>query len=153
MCFGGVTASHIMKVINEVANKHKVIALNASNTSDDIQNAENFGRYSFQGSFSADQVARGLAYYYGQIKKKEKKFYILCQDYGFGHIFADGFKNGLKEYFPEAQIVGEDYHKLFLTGFCPLPGKNQGLRRRGHLYGRLGARCGQSCQTGSAIGS
>jgi len=115
----GTDGSHIMKVINEVANKHKVIALNASNTSDDIQNAENFGRYSFQGSFSADQVARGLAYYYGQIKKKEKKFYILCQDYGFGRIFAEGFKNGLKEYFPEAQIVGEDYHKLFLTDFAP----------------------------------
>jgi len=115
----GCDGSHIMKVINEVANKYKVIALNASNTSDDIQNAENFGRYSFQASFSCDQVARGLAYYYGQIRKKEKKFYILCQDYAFGHIFADGFKKGLKEYYPEAQIVGEDYHKLFLTDFAP----------------------------------
>ena len=115
----GCDGSHIMKVINEAANKYKVIALNASNSSDDIQNAENFGRYAFQGSFSCDQVARGLAYYYGQIQKKEKKFYILCQDYAFGHIFADGFKHGLKEYYPEAQIVGEDYHKLFLTDFAP----------------------------------
>ena len=70
----GTDGSHIMKVINEVANKYKVIALNASNTSDDIQKAENFGRYAFHASFSSDQVARGLAYYYGQIKKKEKKF-------------------------------------------------------------------------------
>jgi len=115
----GCDGSHIMKIINQVANKHKVIALNASNTSDDIQDAENFGRYSFQGSFSCDQVARGLAYYYGQIKKKEKKFYILCQDYAFGRIFAEGFKKGLKEYYPDAQIVGEDYHKLFLTDFAP----------------------------------
>jgi branched-chain amino acid transport system substrate-binding protein len=115
----GTDGSHIMKVINEVANKYKVIAINASNTSDDIQNAENFGIYSFQSGFSSDQVARGLAFYYGKIKKKEKKFYILCQDYGFGHTFADGFKNGLKTYYPEAQIVGEDYHKLFLTDFAP----------------------------------
>lgn len=114
----GTDGSHIMKIINEVANKYKVIALNASNTSDDIQKAENFGRYAFHASFSSDQVARGLAYYYGQIRKKEKKFYILCQDYGFGHTFADGFKNGLKLYYPEAQIVGEDYHKLFLTDFA-----------------------------------
>jgi branched-chain amino acid transport system substrate-binding protein len=114
----GTDGSHIMKVINEVANKYKVIALNASNTSDDIQKAENFGRYAFHASFSSDQVARGLAYYYGQIKKKEKKFYILCQDYAFGHTFADGFKNGLKLFYPEAQIVGEDYHKLFLTDFA-----------------------------------
>ena len=115
----GCDGSHIMKVINEVANKYKIIAINASNTSDDIQNAENFGIYSFQSGFSSDQVARGLAFYYGKIKKKEKKFYILCQDYGFGHTFADGFKNGLKLYYPEGQIVGEDYHKLFLTDFAP----------------------------------
>ena len=37
----------------------------------------------------------------------------------FGHAMADGFKEGLKEYYPEAQIVGEDYHKLFLTDFAP----------------------------------
>ena len=31
------------------------------------------------------QVGRAFAYYYGQIRKKEKKFYILNQDYLFGH--------------------------------------------------------------------
>ena len=117
--FWGTDGSNMMKIINQVANKHKIIALNASCTSDDIQDAANFGRYSFQGSFSSDQVGRGLAYYYGQIKKKEKKFYILCQDYAFGHLFAESFKKGLKEYYPESEIVGEDYHKLFLTDFAP----------------------------------
>jgi branched-chain amino acid transport system substrate-binding protein len=115
----GTDGSHIMKVINEVGNKYKVIAMNVSNTSDDIQNAQGFGPYAFQSGFSSDQVARGLAYYYGNIRKQEKKFYILCQDYGFGHTFADGFKRGLKMYYPEAEIVGEDYHKLFLTDFDP----------------------------------
>ncbi len=115
----GTDGSHIQKVINEVANKYKVVAQNACSTSDDIQDAENFGPYSFQSGVSTDQVARGLAYYYGQIQKHDKKFYILCQDYGFGHNFADGFKRGLALYYPEAQIVGEDYHKLFLTDFAP----------------------------------
>jgi branched-chain amino acid transport system substrate-binding protein len=32
---------------------------------------------------------------------------------------ADGFKRGLQKYCPEAEIVGEDYHKLFLTDFAP----------------------------------
>ena len=115
----GTDNSVMMKIINEVANKYKVVALNMSCTSDEMQNAENFGRYAFQGCFSSDQIARGIAYYYGRIRKHEKKFYILCQDYGFGHLFADAFKNGLKLYYPEAQIVGEDYHKLFLTDFAP----------------------------------
>ena len=36
-----------------------------------------------------------------------------------GHRLADAFKKGLKEFYPEAQLVGEDYHKLFLTDFAP----------------------------------
>ncbi len=115
----GSDGSQIQKVMNEVANKYKVIAVGGGSSSDEMQSAENFGRYAFQTNFSSDQIARGLAYYYGQVRKKEKKFYILCQDYAFGHLFADGFKRGLKMYYPDAQIVGEDYHKLFLTDFAP----------------------------------
>ncbi|MGA3117234.1 MAG: ABC transporter substrate-binding protein [Syntrophobacteraceae bacterium] len=115
----GTDGSNIMKIINEAANKYKVIAQNGTANADDLQNAENFGPYSFQSAVSTEQVARGLAYYYGQIQKQEKKFYILCQDYSFGHDFADGFKKGLAQYYPDAQIVGEDYHKLFLTDFAP----------------------------------
>jgi branched-chain amino acid transport system substrate-binding protein len=115
----GTDGSNLQKIINETANKYKVISINTASLSDDLQDATNFSRYAFQSSMSADQLGRGLAYYYGKIKKKEKKFYILCQDYSFGHVLAEGFKKGLKEYYPDAQIVGEDYHKLFLTDFAP----------------------------------
>jgi branched-chain amino acid transport system substrate-binding protein len=115
----GTDGSNLMKIINEVANKYKVIAIDTAAVSDELYDATNFSRYSFMTSFSTEQVGRGIAYYYGQLRKKEKKFYILCQDYMFGHAMADGFKHGLKEYYPEAQIVGEDYHKLFLTDFAP----------------------------------
>ncbi len=115
----GTDGSHLMKIINEVANKYKVISLNASAGADDIQDATNFGRYSFMTAFSTIQQGRGMAYFYGQIRKKEKKFYILNQDYGMGHILGQAFRDGLKEYYPEAQVVGEDYHKLFLTDFAP----------------------------------
>lgn len=115
----GTDGSYLMKVINEVANKYKVIALNATCTSDDIQNAANFGRFSFQASYSASQTGPGLAYYYGQIRKKERKFYILNVDTASGHALADSFKSGLKAYFTEGQVVGEDFHKLYLTDFAP----------------------------------
>jgi len=115
----GTNGSHLMKVINQVANKYKVIAQCTAALSDELYNAQNFTRYSFMSSFSCDQIGNAAAYYYGQIRKKETKFYILCQDYLFGHSMAKGFKGGLKKYFPEAQIVGEDYHKLFLTDFAP----------------------------------
>ncbi len=115
----GSSGSNVLKIQNEVANKYKVISVNIASLADEMQDATNFGRYSFMSSDSTEQIGRGMAYYYGQIRKKEKKFYILCQDYSFGREMAAGFKTGLKEYYPEAQIVGEDYHKLFLTDFAP----------------------------------
>jgi ABC-type branched-subunit amino acid transport system substrate-binding protein len=115
----GTDGSHLMKVINTTANQYKVIAINGATLADDLQDAANFSPYAFQTAFSNSQVGRGLAYYYGQIRKKEKKFYILCQDFGAGHDIAEGFKRGLKEYYPAAQIIGEDYHKLFITDFAP----------------------------------
>ncbi len=115
----GSSGSNLQKVINEVGNRYKVISQNIGCLADDLQDATNFGRYSFMSSDATFSVGRGMAYYYGQIRKKEKKFYILCQDYSFGHDMAEGFKKGLKDYYPEAQLVGEDYHKLFLTDFAP----------------------------------
>src|SRR5512145_3224255 len=117
--FWGTDGSHFMKVINETAKKYKIIAINATCMSDDLQDAVNFSPYSFHATFSTAAVSRGMAYYYGQIRKKEKNFYILNQDYAFGHQLAEDFKKGLAEYYPEAKIVGEDFHKLFLTDYAP----------------------------------
>jgi ABC-type branched-subunit amino acid transport system substrate-binding protein len=114
----GTNGSHLMKVINQVAKKYKVIAQCAAALSDELYDAKNFTRYSFMTSFQTSQIGRAAAWYYSQ-RMKEKKFYILCQDYLFGHSMAKGFKEGLKQYYPEAEIVGEDYHKLFLTDFAP----------------------------------
>jgi ABC-type branched-subunit amino acid transport system substrate-binding protein len=115
----GTNGSHLMKVINQVAKKYKTIAVCAAALSDELYDAKNFTRYSFMTSFSTQQIGMAAAYYYGKMRKKEKKFYILCQDYLFGHSMANGFKDGLKKYYPKAQLVGEDYHKLFLTDFAP----------------------------------
>ena len=115
----GTSGSNLQKIINEVGNKYKVISVNEGAVADELQDATNFGRYSFMPSPTTDQIGRGMAYFYGQVRKKEKKFYILCQDYSFGRGMADSFKAGLKEYYPDAQIVGEDYHKLFITDFAP----------------------------------
>jgi len=115
----GTDGSHLMKIINQVADKYKVIAQSASALSDELYDTTNFSRYSFMSSFSTEQIGRAIGFYYGKIRKKEKKFYILGQDYLFGHSLADGFKKGLKEYYPEATLLGEDYHPLFMKDFAP----------------------------------
>ncbi len=115
----GTNGGNMMKIINATADKYKVIAFNVNSSSDELQDATNFSRYAFQGAVSTQQITRALGYYYGQIRKKEKKFYIINQDYAAGHLMTAGFEKGLKDFYPEAQVVGEDHHKLFLTDFAP----------------------------------
>jgi branched-chain amino acid transport system substrate-binding protein len=115
----GTNGGNMMKVINEPANKYKVIVLNAGAGADTLMDATNFTRYSFMTMSTTDQSGRGYGYYYGQIRKKEKKFYILNPDYLSGHESAEGFRKGLKENYPDAQIVGEDFYKIYLTDFVP----------------------------------
>ena len=114
----GTAGSHLMKIINMTAQKYNVLAVNFGALSDDLQDALNFNHNSFMSGMSTSQVGFGMAYYFGQIRKKETKFYIICQDYSFGHQMGENFRKGLKEYYPEAKVVGEDYHKLFLTDYA-----------------------------------
>ena len=43
--FLGSDGSHMMKIINETANKYKIISVNIGSMSDDLQSAANFSRY------------------------------------------------------------------------------------------------------------
>jgi ABC-type branched-subunit amino acid transport system substrate-binding protein len=113
----GTNGSNNSKIISQVAKKYKVIYQDASAMSDELQEGENFNRYTFMTAITTGQVGRGLAAFYAK-RNREKKFYILCQDYLFGHSMANGFKNALPEVFPEAQLIGEDYHKLFATDYA-----------------------------------
>ncbi|MEE9518605.1 MAG: ABC transporter substrate-binding protein [Candidatus Adiutricales bacterium] len=113
----GTNGSNNSKIISQVAKKYKVIYQDGSAMSDELMDGTNFNRYTFMTAITTGQVGAGLAAFYAK-RKKETKFYILCQDYLFGHSMANGFKNALPKYFPEAQIVGEDYHKLFATDYA-----------------------------------
>ncbi|SHL40804.1 amino acid/amide ABC transporter substrate-binding protein, HAAT family [Desulfatibacillum alkenivorans DSM 16219] len=113
----GSTGSHISLVCQQTAAKYKKIYVSALSISDSLMDAENFNRYTFHTPWTTSQAAKSLAYFYA--KRPEKKFYILCQDYSFGHALAEKFKGYLKEFRPDAEIVGEDYHPLFTKDFAP----------------------------------
>ena len=51
--------------------------------------------------------------------RPETKFYILAQDYVWGHDSAGVFKKTIKEAKPNAQIVGEEYFPVFTKDFAP----------------------------------
>ncbi|MBW2142067.1 MAG: ABC transporter substrate-binding protein [Deltaproteobacteria bacterium] len=111
----GTSGSHLTNIISQVAKKYKVIHQNSLACSDYLMDAKNFSRYTFQ-TFTRNSIfGQGGAYYYGQ-RNKEKKFYILCQDYSFGHSLADEFKKGLKKYFPFAKDFAPYVTKIQASG-------------------------------------
>ncbi len=119
----GVTGSHLCLVTQNVANRYQIPFMNYAGYSDELMDGANFNRYTFRVRQNTSMFG-ALGYYYAQ--RPEKKFYILCQDYAFGHAWADAVKRALKKYKPQAEIVGEDYHALFLKDFAPYLTKVQG---------------------------
>ncbi len=113
----GTSGSHLALVIQGAAKKYKKIFMNCLALSDQLMDAPNYNDYTFRTIMNT--AMHGLASGYYMASRPEKKFYILCQDYSFGHAMADGFKEGLKKYKPEAEIVGEEYHPLYLKDFAP----------------------------------
>ena len=120
----GTSGSHIALAIQQVAGKHKVIFMNCSALSDDLMNGKNFNRYTFRTYWTTTMVGYGMAYFLSQ--RPERKFYILCQDYMFGHDLAEAFKKGLKKYKPSAEVVGEAYHPLWAKDLAPYLTKVKG---------------------------
>jgi len=120
----GTTGTHLSLIAQQMAGKYKKIYLNVAALSDLLMDGKNFNRYTFRAAVTTDVLGRALAYYFKN--RPEKKFYILCQDYAYGRAYADGFKNGFKEYLPGRQMVGEDYHPLAAKDFAPYLTKAQG---------------------------
>lgn len=113
----GTSGSHLTAIIQAEAAKYNKLHLNSHSLSDNLMEGKSFTPYTFQYIWPTYSVGNTLAKYYAS--RKERKFYILDQDYVFGHELAESFKAGLKQYVPDAQIVGEDYHPLFNKDFAP----------------------------------
>lgn len=122
----GTSGTHLNLIGQKVAAKYKKIYLNVASLSPMLMDKKNFNRYTFRTVATTEVYAKALARYY--VGRPEKRFYILCQDYAYGHAFANAFKAALKKYRPDAKIVGEDYHKLWLRDFAPYLAKVKGAR-------------------------
>jgi len=111
--------------------------INISALSDSLHDGKNFNRCTFRTCGTTAALASALAYYYSI--RPERKFYILCQDYVFGHDLGEGFKRYLQQYSPQAKIVGEDYHPLWVKDFAPYLTKVQGSGAEVIFTGEWGA--------------
>lgn len=113
---GTGVGSHISIAMNKLATSYKKIYLNFGGISDSIQGKE-FSLYGFRMVNSAYQSAAALVEF--AKTKPFRKFYMINPDYTFGHEYAAAFKQQMKIRFPDAQIVGEDYHPMGTKDFAP----------------------------------
>lgn len=108
--------SHNVLAATKVAEEYKKIFINYGGLADSLT-GKDFSRYSFRVTTNTHNYSVALAKF--MAGKPYKRFYILCQDYSYGRDSGKAFKEQLKNYFPAAQIVGEDYHPLATKDFAP----------------------------------
>ena len=113
---GGTAGSHIAIALNKLATEHKTIFVNYGGMSDIVQGKE-FSRYAFRVVQNSYNFTSALAQL--MASKPYRKFYIICQDYAWGHDVATAFKEQMKIYIADVQIVGEDYHPIGTEDFSP----------------------------------
>jgi branched-chain amino acid transport system substrate-binding protein len=115
--FAGVAGSHLAKVGMAVAKENKTIFVNVSAYADELMDLPDWNEYVFRTCGTSATSGKSLAIFYE--KRPETKFYILAQDYAWGHSSAGAFKKAIKETKPSAQIVGEEYFPVYTKDFAP----------------------------------
>jgi len=110
------TGSHIAIALNKVASGYKKIYINYGGMTDYIQGKE-FTPYAFRVFMGIYNVNSALAMV--MASKPYRRYYIINQDYAAGRDFARGFREQLKIYLPQAEIVGEDFAPLGTKDFAP----------------------------------
>ena len=83
----------------------------------DFLTGKNFNKYTFRTCFTTTNRARAYAEFFKT--KPWRKFYLMNQDYAFGHAVADDFKKVITKEIPDAKIVGEDFAPIGQKDFGP----------------------------------
>ena len=136
--FSGTSGSHVAKAGMMVAKQYKTIYMNNGAVSDELMDLPDWNEYVFRTTGTSSTQGKALAYFYE--KRPETKFYILAQDYLWGHSSTGAFKKAILEIKPNAKIVGEEFFPSVHQGLCALLGKGEGIRSRGGHSNGLGGR-------------
>ena len=111
------TNSAVGLALAKVAKEMNVIHIILHNEADEIMGSE-FQGNSFRLCLSTSMHSGILANYFASTPFK--RFYILNQDYAFGHAVANAFKKSfLKIKKADQEIVGEDFHPMATKDFGP----------------------------------
>ncbi|MFA6222831.1 MAG: ABC transporter substrate-binding protein [Desulfomonilaceae bacterium] len=112
----GTTNSASALAVSEYAKQKKKLFIIHISRSDRIT-GEKGHRYVFRGCPSAD--IEGLAGGEYAATMPFKKWYIIGEDYEYGHSIADNFWKGLKKNRPDVEKIGEAWPKVGETDYSP----------------------------------
>jgi len=143
------TGSHIAMAMMKVAEKFKKVFLTYGTEAASIT-GEQHNRNTFRCCLNTDQHSAAVMVYFAKYANY-KKFYILCQDYAFGHEAAEGFKKKL-HVIPGAELVGEEYHPIGLKDFAPYISKVMASGAEVVLTGNYGIDLDNLIRTGYDLG-
>jgi branched-chain amino acid transport system substrate-binding protein len=111
------TSSAIGLALAKVAKEMNVIHVTLHNEADEIMGSE-FETNTFRVCLSTTMHSGILANYFAQ--SPHKRFYLLNQDYAFGHAVSDSFKKVFQRVKrADQEIVGEDFHPMATKDFGP----------------------------------
>jgi len=110
------SSSSTILALSAFATKNNVISVSMRSAADQITGSE-FTPNVFRTCLSASMHSGALAHYFAS--KPYKKYFIICQDYAFGHSCADAFERAIKELRPDTTIVGKIFHPIFTKDFAP----------------------------------
>jgi branched-chain amino acid transport system substrate-binding protein len=79
-----------------------------------------FTPYTFRCCMNTDQHSAALVVYFAKKYPNFKNYYIICQDYAFGHEAAEGFRKKFEQVMPpDARVIGQVFHPLATKDFAP----------------------------------
>lgn len=117
LAFSGVAGTHLAKIGQALAKEYKTIFEDVSAYSDELSMTPDFNEYHFRTCGTSSTTAKSLAIFYKN--RPETKFYILAQDYVWGHESTGVFKKTIMKARPDVKIVGEEFFPLFAKDFAP----------------------------------
>ena len=111
-----LTSTAVAQALMDVAEKNKVIYVNFGAESDFLTGKNSLSICSAPVLPPATAPARTRN---SSRPSPGGKFYLMNQDYAFGHAVADDFKAVMSKEIPDLKIVGEDFHPSATKDFGP----------------------------------
>lgn len=108
--------------IKEVTRDLKFLTfVTASETTEFTADPKQFNEYSFRTARQSIHDMVVCALFAADVAKREKltKWYAIIPDYAFGRDQFDVFFSHLKKYYPEVEVLGVVYPKLFEPDYTP----------------------------------